>query len=239
MAAKGASFPWREVEPMQAPEAPDTRELIMQAAMAKFAERGYHETKVSDIVGAAGLAQGTLYLHFANKREVLAAVLERINEEFVEAALPDQAAYAAVDDPEDLRATVVRSIERLLGVMVRRRSLLLSLQLEMLQAKESASSEFADLFRDHEKPMSEFTELIRQAKERQVIRCAAEPEVIAYALRGAVFGVAESLAERGLLEEPEASGRVAEELADLFVYGLSGEAASGRWRPAADKGKGS
>jgi AcrR family transcriptional regulator len=48
-----------------------TRQLLLDAATALFAERGYHETGVPDIVRAAGVSQGTFYQYFTHRREIL------------------------------------------------------------------------------------------------------------------------------------------------------------------------
>src|SRR5215831_13698635 len=50
-----------------------TRQALMDAAETLFAERGYHETSVSDIVRAAGVSQGTFYQYFGHRRDVLMA----------------------------------------------------------------------------------------------------------------------------------------------------------------------
>ncbi len=52
-------------------------ELVLAAATL-FAKRGVANTAVSDIVKAAGVAQGTFYLYFASKDDALLAVVERI-----------------------------------------------------------------------------------------------------------------------------------------------------------------
>lgn len=51
------------------------RRQILDAARTVFAEKGYHKTSVSEIVSKCGLAQGTFYLYFKNKREVFGALL--------------------------------------------------------------------------------------------------------------------------------------------------------------------
>lgn len=49
----------------------DTRRLsLVNAARDLFAKRGYHATTVDDITRAAGVAKGTFYLYFSEKREV-------------------------------------------------------------------------------------------------------------------------------------------------------------------------
>ncbi len=55
----------------------ERRRLLMRIALEHFAEKGYHATKISDIVGEAGVAQGTFYWHFKSKE---AAALEIIEE---------------------------------------------------------------------------------------------------------------------------------------------------------------
>lgn len=47
-----------------------TRTKISQAALALFVEKGVAETTVRDIAAAAGIAEGTLYRHFAGKDEL-------------------------------------------------------------------------------------------------------------------------------------------------------------------------
>ncbi len=63
----------------KAPE--ERRAEILSAARALFEERGAEETSVSDIVQAAGVAQGTFYLYFTSKEAALEAVVAQITEE--------------------------------------------------------------------------------------------------------------------------------------------------------------
>ena len=55
----------------------DTRERILDAAEALFAERGLSGTAVRDIAAGVGLSAPSLYNHFAGKQELYEAVLER------------------------------------------------------------------------------------------------------------------------------------------------------------------
>jgi AcrR family transcriptional regulator len=73
------------------------RAEIVAAAAVAFAERGVANTAVSDIVRAAGVAQGTFYLYFDSKDEVVLAVAERIADAMMEhveraVAIPDASA---------------------------------------------------------------------------------------------------------------------------------------------------
>jgi AcrR family transcriptional regulator len=53
------------------------REQILGVARDVFARRGYHQTTIDDIVAQAGLARGTFYLYFEDKRAVFSALIDR------------------------------------------------------------------------------------------------------------------------------------------------------------------
>jgi len=78
------------------------RAELVQAAARLFAEQGVDGTTVSDIVHAAGVAQGTFYLYFDTKDAVICAVVEALIDDMleqIEAALlmPDRSAVEKLD----------------------------------------------------------------------------------------------------------------------------------------------
>lgn len=58
-----------------------SRGEILDAALACFAARGYHETSVDDIALRAGLSKGAIYWHFEGKRELFLALVDRFSEQ--------------------------------------------------------------------------------------------------------------------------------------------------------------
>lgn len=56
----------------------EKREQLIRAAERLFSEQGFHATQVSDITKAAGTGIGTFYRNFADKDEILKALLERL-----------------------------------------------------------------------------------------------------------------------------------------------------------------
>ncbi len=58
------------------PENPDTRTRILEAAVRVFAEKGYHETRMDDIVSAANASKGSIYFHFPGKQEIFFGLIE-------------------------------------------------------------------------------------------------------------------------------------------------------------------
>ena len=54
----------------------ETRKLILDAAYQLFAEKGYAQATIDDIIRACGVSKGALYHHFASKEELFKALLE-------------------------------------------------------------------------------------------------------------------------------------------------------------------
>lgn len=54
----------------------DTKDMIVDAALRLFADRGYAETSMSSIAEEAGVSKGTLYLYFSSKEEMFREMME-------------------------------------------------------------------------------------------------------------------------------------------------------------------
>lgn len=55
----------------------ERRHDILEAALKVFAEKGYNGASTAEIARAAGVAEGTIFRHFATKKELLIGVLEQ------------------------------------------------------------------------------------------------------------------------------------------------------------------
>jgi AcrR family transcriptional regulator/predicted DNA-binding transcriptional regulator AlpA len=62
----------------------DRRKHIMSVAARVFAEKGYYAATISDLARAAGIAKGTIYWYFDNKRSIMLALLDDLSHEIVE-----------------------------------------------------------------------------------------------------------------------------------------------------------
>jgi AcrR family transcriptional regulator len=63
-----------------------TRRALLQAASRLFAENGYHNTSVPDIVRAAGVGHGTFYEYFGSRRAILVDLTRQVSD--VDSRLP-------------------------------------------------------------------------------------------------------------------------------------------------------
>ncbi len=62
----------------------DTRTLLLNAAIDMFHEKGFQKTRVSDIVAAAQVAQGTFYLYFKSKDDIFLHIAADFKNHFAE-----------------------------------------------------------------------------------------------------------------------------------------------------------
>lgn len=66
------------------PARTDKRDRIIEAAIAVFAEKGFHAARVSDIADRASVADGTIYLYFRNKEDLLLCIFEEKMDELLQ-----------------------------------------------------------------------------------------------------------------------------------------------------------
>jgi AcrR family transcriptional regulator len=56
----------------------ERRQQILSVARDVFARRGYHAAKIDEIVASAGVARGTFYLYFQDKRAIFEEIVDRM-----------------------------------------------------------------------------------------------------------------------------------------------------------------
>ncbi|MDI6711963.1 MAG: helix-turn-helix domain-containing protein [Anaerosomatales bacterium] len=91
-----------------------TKKRLVDAAARVFAERGYGGATTKEIARAAGVAEGTIYRHFADKRELFAAVFKDRSAADLEAAvkLPSLAGTRTVRENVLFLVKAIEDIER-------------------------------------------------------------------------------------------------------------------------------
>ena len=79
----------------------DKRRRILQAAVKVFARKGYFAARVAEIAERAGVADGTIYLYFRGKEDILVSLFDELMAEHVERAREEM--QAVQDAPSRLR----------------------------------------------------------------------------------------------------------------------------------------
>src|SRR5215468_10742690 len=103
----------------------DKREAILPAAIKVFAHKGFFNSKVADVAAEAGIADGTVYLYFKSKDEILHSIFDRAMAEFISEGRRE---LAELDDAE---ARLVRIAELHLEKLGADRDLAVVFQVEL------------------------------------------------------------------------------------------------------------
>jgi TetR/AcrR family transcriptional regulator, fatty acid metabolism regulator protein len=80
-------------------------EAILRAAIKVFARGGFFNSKVADVAREAGVADGTVYLYFKNKDDILVSIFNHVTERALANA---RAILAEMDEPIDKLRRIVR-----------------------------------------------------------------------------------------------------------------------------------
>ncbi|RJP52574.1 MAG: TetR/AcrR family transcriptional regulator [Anaerolineaceae bacterium] len=65
------------MKPNSLDPAQETRDRILEAAVTVFANKGYHDTKVDDIVSESNTSKGSFYFYFPSKQEIFLALVDK------------------------------------------------------------------------------------------------------------------------------------------------------------------
>jgi TetR/AcrR family transcriptional regulator, fatty acid metabolism regulator protein len=116
---------------------------IIDAAVIVIAENGYHQAQVSKIAKQAGVADGTIYLYFKNKEDILVSLFQEKMGHFIEKI-------------EDEIAGIDTAIEKLLALIKMHFSqlsedhhLAIVTQLELRQSNKELRTRINDVLRGY------------------------------------------------------------------------------------------
>lgn len=91
------------------PAASTTKDRILDAALNIFSHKGYHDTRLDDIVDAAKVSKGSIYFHFPNKEKLFVALVDQF------ANLIDRRVQEAISEHDEGIARVRAAIAAVLG----------------------------------------------------------------------------------------------------------------------------
>lgn len=186
----------------------DKRERIHRAAIEVFARRGYFNARVSEIARAAGVADGTIYLYFQGKEDLLIQVFREGMRVFLEALRRE---LEPIDDP---RVKLERTIRYHLETIGQDRDLAVVVQVELRH-----SLKFMTLF-SHEE-LAEYLNLLRsiveEGQRRSSFRGGIHPQMAAKA----IFGVLDEMVTSWVLSEKDTPlADSADQVSEMLLSGL-------------------
>jgi TetR/AcrR family fatty acid metabolism transcriptional regulator len=187
----------------------DKRERILRAAVKVFAKKGFYASRVCEIAKAAGVADGTIYLYFDSKDDVLESLFEDRTERLLTALRTELAKH------EGASARLRRLIEMQLGLLEGQRELAEVITVNLRQSTRLLRQYGSKRFVEYLEFMAS---VIADGQRSGEFRDDVSPRVMARALFGALDGVTLTWA----LGEARAGGldKAAAQLAELWLRGL-------------------
>lgn len=191
------------------PAVSDKRERILRAAIRVFARKGFYATRVSEIAKAAGVADGTIYLYFKNKDDVLISIFDDRIGKLITVLREETARYARVEDR--IRAI----IEIQLGLLEGSRDLAEVITVNLRQSSRLLKQYAAPSFSAY---LEVVAGVIADGQREGVLRGDVSPRTIARSLWGALDGILLTWALSDA--KPEALQKAGSQLATVFLSGL-------------------
>ena len=192
-------------------KANDKHEKILEAAVKVFAGKGFYNAKVAEIAREAGIADGTIYLYFKNKDDILISLFE---EKINKIILRVQAEIQKIDDPvEKLRKFIAMHLK-----LVREdRHLAEVIQVELRQSNKFMREYDPVKFLDY---MNIISSVVKEGQQRNIFRKEVSPGIV----KRALFGALDEMALHFVLvkESRYDIEKTADEIADIFILGLGG-----------------
>ena len=193
----------------------DTKhQKIIQAAAKVFAEKGFYNSRVSEIAKEASVADGTIYLYFKNKDDILISLFEeefgRIVENIRNELSGEKNALEKIRRFAFAHLSIVSNTPHLA---------------EVLSVEVRQSGKFMKEYIN--RPFMDYLNLVRsifiEGQEMGLIRRDLTPGV----MKRALFGALDEMARYWVLstKKKHDTGEAALQISDVFIRGMISEEA--------------
>ncbi len=193
----------------------EKREKILKAAVRIFAEKGFYNTRISEIARDAGVADGTIYLYFKNKDDILITVFE---ESVADILVSFRKKLQDLDNPVDKLKAFIRLH---LNIVKTDPDLASVLQLELRQSNKFIKEYTGHSFTDY---LNFIREIIEEGQHKKVFRDDLQISLI----KRVLFGALDEISTYRVMQrdrEFDVESNV-EQLSALFLHGLLRDSAA-------------
>jgi TetR/AcrR family transcriptional regulator, fatty acid metabolism regulator protein len=216
----GGSFIIHESAKVARPRRDDKRDRILKAAVRVFARKGYFAARVSDIAKKAGVADGTIYLYFRNKEDILVSLFDEVMAGHLDEA---RAELKAAPGPA---ARLLRIAEHHLRTLGENRDLAVVFQVELRQSTKFMERFTASWLQDYFQLLHG---VIEEGQRAGIFRADLPKKVVAKAFFGALDEMVTSFILSG--RDYDLS-ELASPVVDLFLRGVAIPGKIAHARPA-------
>lgn len=194
----------------------DKRRRIIDAAVQVFAAKGFFGARVSEIAEAAGVADGTIYLYFKSKDDVLISLFEEKMQSIIE-----RLSVMLDEHDGDPEAKVRRYIVEHLKLVADQPRLMQVLTIELRQSARFIKEYHPKGFRSY---LELLQGIVEDGQRQGVFRRDLDPLVF----RRALFGALDEISLEWILKQIERGDdqpsrdphEVAQQFSDFIIRGL-------------------
>ncbi len=202
-------------EVTRADELPDEKsrngkyEAILRAAAKVFAQSGYFNAKVSDVARTAGVADGTVYLYFKNKDDLLTSIFGWAMGEFLRRVRLE---LLEISDPRD---KIRRFATLHFSLLEQERDIAIVFQIELRQ-----STKFMEQFSTTY--LAEYLQMLREIIEEGQRNGIFRKQLSSMVVTKALFGMLDEMATNWVLSHKNLSlTAMVEPVIEIFFNGVS------------------
>ncbi len=187
----------------------EKRERILRSATKIFARKGFYNAKISEIAREAGVADGTIYLYFKNKDEILITIFEESVGSIIRRF---RKRLQEIPDPADQ----IREFSRLhLEIVKTNPDLASVLQLELRQSNRFIKEYAGTSLNDY---LNIIGDIIQNGQKANIFREDVHPGIA----KRMLFGALDEISTLYVLLKDRSFDfqRSAAQIASIFLYGI-------------------
>ena len=187
----------------------DKHQRIIKAALRVFAKKGFYNSRVSEIAKEAAVADGTIYLYFKNKDDILISVFET---EMVKMISSMKSELSKIDDP--VEKVKVFALQHLNMITINQEWAEVA-QVELRQSSKFMREYVKDHYIDY---LNLFAYIIREGQEKGIFK----EDINTGIAKRAFFGALDEMGRYWVLSSSKrySVGESAKQISDIFIKGL-------------------
>ncbi|MFC7393707.1 TetR/AcrR family transcriptional regulator [Scopulibacillus cellulosilyticus] len=182
---------------------------IIDAAVKVIAENGFHRSQVSKIAKRAGVADGTIYIYFKNKEDILVSLFKEKMGQFVEKI------EAEIKEKKDAKEKLLTMVKVHFDQLAADYPLAIVTQLELRQSETEIRMAINNVLKKY---LHVIDGILEEGKQQGVFRDAIDIRLA----RQMIFGTLDETVTNWVMNDHKYELRdLADPVGDLLVNGLS------------------
>ncbi len=182
---------------------------IIEAAVVVIAENGYHASQVSKIAKKAGVADGTIYLYFKNKEDILVSVFKEKMGQFIEQIA------AEINKEEKTDEKLLTLIRMHFSQLASNHHLAIVTQLELRQSNSELRYKINDILKPY---LTVIDDIIKEGMDERAFRSDLNIPLV----RQMIFGTLDETVTNWVMQDQKYNLlELAPEVHRMVIHGLS------------------